>query len=148
MPKKFEDYKEKLKEIVKSKGLKYSTQREEILKVLYNSKEHLTSEEIYNEVKKINRNIGLATVYRALAFLEEQGLINSISFGSEGKKYELNRGKHHDHMICINCNKIIEFFDEELEKLQKEIAEKHGFKLIAHELNMYGICKECQDKKS
>ena len=148
MPKKFEDYKEKLKEIVKSKGLKYSTQREEILKVLYNSKEHLTSEEIYNKVKKINRNIGLATVYRALAFLEEQGLINSISFGSEGKKYELNRGKHHDHMICINCNKIIEFFDEELEKLQKEIAEKHGFKLITHELNMYGICKECQDKKS
>ena len=143
----FEEYKEKLKEIVKSKGLKYSTQREEILKVLYNSKKHLTPEEIYNEVKKYNSSIGLATVYRALSFLEKEGLVNSISFGTEGKKYELNRGHHHDHMICLNCDKIIEFYDEELEKLQEKIAKKHGFKLVAHELNMYGICDSCNKKE-
>jgi len=142
----FEEYKEKLKEIVKSKGLKYSTQREEILKVLYNSNKHLTPEEIYQEVKKINSSIGLATVYRALSFLENEGLVNSISFGIEGKKYELNRGSHHDHMICLNCNKIIEFYDDELEALQEKIAKKLGFKLITHELNMYGICKECQKR--
>jgi len=144
----FQEYKEKLKEIVKSKGLKYSTQREDILKVLYNSKKHLTPEEIYNEVKKINSNIGLATVYRALSFLEKEGLVNSISFGVEGKKYELNRGHHHDHMICLNCNKIIEFFDEELEKLQEKIAKEHGFKLITHELNMYGLCENCKNEES
>lgn len=148
MRKKFDDYKEELKKIVKSKGLKYSTQREDVLKVLYNSKQHLTPEEIYSKVKKINKNIGLATVYRALSFLETEGLVSSISFGVEGKKYELNRGHHHDHMICLNCGKIIEFYDEELESLQKEIAKKHGFELITHELNMYGICKDCQDKKS
>lgn len=148
MKKKFDDYKEELKKIVKSKGLKYSTQREDVLKVLYNSKQHLTPEEIYSKVKKINKNIGLATVYRALSFLETEGLVSSISFGVEGKKYELNRGHHHDHMICLNCGKIIEFYDEELESLQKEIAKKHGFELITHELNMYGICKDCQDKKS
>ena len=142
----FEEYKEKLKEIVKSKGLKYSIQREEILKVLYNSNKHLTPEEIYQEVKKINSSIGLATVYRALSFLENEGLVNSISFGIEGKKYELNRGSHHDHMICLNCNKIIEFYDDELEALQEKIAKKLGFKLITHELNMYGICKDCQKR--
>ncbi len=143
----FEEYKEKLKDIVKSKGLKYSTQREEILKVLYNSNKHLTPEEIYHEVKKINSGIGLATVYRALSFLENEGLVNSISFGIEGKKYELNRGTHHDHMICLNCDKIIEFYDDELETLQEKIAKKHGFKLITHELNMYGVCQDCKKEE-
>jgi len=143
----FEEYKEKLKDIVKSKGLKYSTQREEILKVLYNSNKHLTPEEIYHEVKKINSGIGLATVYRALSFLENEGLVNSISFGIEGKKYELNRGTHHDHMICLNCDKIIEFYDDKLETLQEKIAKKHGFKLITHELNMYGVCQDCKKEE-
>ncbi len=144
MAKDFSQYKEQLKEIVKSKGLKYSAQREDILKALFDSKKHLTPEEIYTEVKKINKNIGLATVYRALSFLESEGLINSISFGIDGKKYELNRGQHHDHMICLKCGKIIEFFDEGLESLQENIAQKHNFKLITHELNMYGICSNCQ----
>lgn len=148
MAESFNEYKEKLKKIVKSKGLKYSLQREEILKVLYNSDKHLTPEEIHKKVKKINSNIGLATVYRALSFLENEGLVNSISFGIEGKKYELNRGHHHDHMICLNCDKIIEFFDEKLEKLQEQIAKKHGFKLITHELNMYGICENCKNEES
>ncbi len=148
MAKDFSQYKEQLKELVKSKGLKYSSQREDILKTLFNSKKHLTPEEIYTEVKKINKNIGLATVYRALSFLESEGLINSISFGVEGKKYELNRGEHHDHMICLKCGKIIEFFDERLESLQEIIAQKHDFKLITHELNMYGICSNCQEEES
>ncbi|WP_281950999.1 Fur family transcriptional regulator [Nitrosophilus kaiyonis] len=148
MTKSFDEYKDRLKEIVKSKGLKYSTQREEILKVLYNSNKHLSPEEIYNEVKKINPSIGLATVYRALSFLENEGLVNSISFGAEGKKYELNRGSHHDHMICLNCGKIIEFYDEELERLQEKIAKKHRFKLITHELNMYGLCEDCTKEES
>ncbi|WP_187646843.1 Fur family transcriptional regulator [Nitrosophilus labii] len=146
MTKDFSQYKEQLKEIVKSKGLKYSAQREDILKALFDSKKHLTPEEIYTEVKKINKNIGLATVYRALSFLESEGLINSISFGIDGKKYELNRGQHHDHMICLKCGKIIEFFDERLESLQEYIAQKHNFKLITHELNMYGICSNCQEE--
>ena len=137
---------EELKQIVKQKGLKHSNQREQIVRVLFNAKNHLTPEEIYNEVKKINSSIGLATVYRTLSFLEKEDFIKSVSFGSEGKKYELNRGEHHDHMICIKCGKIIEFFNEELEKLQEEIANKFSFKLLSHQMNMYGICKECQQK--
>ncbi len=138
-------YLEELKSIVKKRGLKYSLQREQILKVLFNAQKHLTPEEIYNEVKKENSTIGLATVYRTLSFLEREEMVSSISFGSEGKKYELNRGEHHDHMICIKCGKIIEFFDEELERLQEEIAKKNSFKLITHQMNMYGVCKECQE---
>ncbi|SMC09854.1 Fur family transcriptional regulator [Nitratiruptor tergarcus] len=139
-------YLDELKTIVKKRGLKYSTQREQILKVLFNAKNHLTPEEIYQEVKKENTSIGLATVYRTLSFLESEDIVSSISFGSEGKKYELNRGEHHDHMICIKCGKIIEFFNEELERLQEEIAKKENFKLITHQMNMYGICEECQKK--
>lgn len=137
---------EELKQIVKQRGLKHSNQREQIVRVLFEAKNHLTPEEIYNEVKKINSSIGLATVYRTLSFLEKEDFVKSISFGSEGKKYELNRGEHHDHMICIKCGKIIEFFNEELEHLQEDIAQKYGFKLLSHQMNMYGICKECQQK--
>ncbi|NPA04032.1 MAG: transcriptional repressor [Epsilonproteobacteria bacterium] len=141
---KFELYLKELRSVVKKKGLKYSLQREQILKALFDSSCHLTPEEVHQKVKIINPSIGLATVYRTLSLLEKENLVTSISFGSEGKKYELNRGEHHDHMICIKCGKIIEFFKEELERLQERIAKDNGFKLLSHQLNMYGICKECQ----
>ncbi|MRI58458.1 MAG: transcriptional repressor [Epsilonproteobacteria bacterium] len=144
MQKSLELYLEDLRSIVKARGLKHSAQRELILKTLFNASCHMTPEEIYHEVKKENPSIGLATVYRTLSFLEKVNFVSSISFGSNGKKYELNRGDHHDHMICIRCGKIIEFFDEELERLQEEIARKKGFKLSSHQMNMYGICQECQ----
>ncbi len=141
-----QEYLDELKSRVKKRGLKHSAQRELILQTLYHAKEHLTPEEIYNEVKKLNSSIGLATVYRTLAFLEKEQLVQSVSFGSEGKKYELNRGEHHDHMICLECGKIIEFFNEDLERLQEAIAKESDFKLITHQMNLYGICKECQGK--
>ncbi|BAF70187.1 MULTISPECIES: Fur family transcriptional regulator [unclassified Nitratiruptor] len=146
MKKNLEKYLQELKEIVKKRGLKHSSQREQVLKVLFHAKEHLTPEEIYNKVKKENPNIGLATVYRTLSLLEKEDMVSSVSFGHEGKKYELNRGEHHDHMICLECGKILEFYDENLEKLQEKIAEEHNFKLLTHQMNLYGICKECQKK--
>ena len=139
-----QEYIQELKRRLKERGLKHSTQRELILKVLFEAKGHLTPEEIYQEVRKSNHTIGLATVYRTLAFLEEEDLVHSLSFGSEGKKYELNRGEHHDHMICLRCGKIIEFYDDELERLQESIAQKAGFKLVTHQMHLYGLCKECQ----
>lgn len=139
-------YIEELRTLVKKRGLKHSAQREQILQVLFLAKEHLTPEEIHQRVKELSPSIGLATVYRTLSFLEKEHLVNSISFGSEGKKYELNRGEHHDHMICLECGKILEFYDEELEHLQEAIAKKVGFKLVTHEMILYGICPECQKK--
>ncbi|WP_375724448.1 transcriptional repressor [Arcobacter sp. KX21116] len=142
----FEDIKEELKKIVKQKGLKYTEQREIVLEVLLNAKGHLTAEEIYNEVKNANpdSNIGIATVYRSLSFLEEVHLITSITFGTDGKKYESNTKNHHDHLICISCGKIVEFMDEEIEKRQTKVAKENGFVITNHVMQLLGKCSDCQ----
>lgn len=138
---------EELKKIVKQKGLKYTDQREIVLSVLLNAEDHLTAEEVYNEIKKehTDSNIGIATVYRALSFLEEVDLITSIAFGTDGKKYESNAKSHHDHLICTNCGKIIEFIDDEIEKRQDKIAKKNKFKITSHSMQLYGTCETCQE---
>ena len=137
---------DELKKIVKQKGLKYTEQREIVLSILLHASEHLTAEEVYNEIKKAfpTSNIGIATVYRALSFLEEVDLITSITFGTDGKKYESNSKSHHDHLICTSCGKIIEFIEEENEKRQDKIAKKNRFKILSHSMQLYGICENCQ----
>jgi Fur family transcriptional regulator, ferric uptake regulator len=142
-----EDIIEELRKIVKSKGLKYTQQREIILSILISEKDHLTAEDIYNNFKTSypDQTIGIATVYRALAFLEEIKLISSISIGSsESKKYESNAKEHHDHLICTSCNKIIEFLDDDIEKRQEYIATKNRFKITYHSMQLYGLCSDCQ----
>ena len=136
---------DELKKIVKQKGLKYTEQREIVLNVLLNADDHLSAEDVYNEIKKAypDNNIGIATVYRALSFLEEVDLIVSIAFGTEGKKYESNAKAHHDHLICTSCGKIIEFLDNEIEKRQDKIAKKNNFKILSHSMQLYGICEDC-----
>ena len=138
---------DELKKIVKQKGLKYTEQREIVLSVLLDAQDHLTAEEVYNEIKKehTDSNIGIATVYRALSFLEEVDLITSIAFGTDGKKYESNAKSHHDHLICTNCGKIIEFIDDEIEKRQDKIAKKNKFKITSHSMQLYGTCEVCQE---
>ena len=136
---------EELKTIVKQKGLKYTEQREIVLKVLMDSEGHLSAEDVYNQIKLTYKesNIGIATVYRALSFLEEVSLITSIAFGSEGKKYESNAKAHHDHLICTDCAKIIEFVDDEIEKRQDSIALVNNFKITSHSMQLYGLCEDC-----
>ena len=97
----YEEIIEELKKIVKQKGLKYTEQREIVLSILLHANGHLTAEEVYNQIKKDypNSNVGIATVYRALSFLEEVELIASLNFGVDGKKYESNIKSHHDHLI-------------------------------------------------
>ena len=100
----------------------------------------------YNQIKKehADSNIGIATVYRALSFLEEVDLITSITFGTDGKKYESNSKSHHDHLICTTCGKIVEFMDDDIEKRQDKIAKKNNFKISSHSMQLYGICENCQ----
>jgi len=138
-----------LRKIVKQKGLKYTEQREVVLKVLLTASDHLTAEEVYASVKKQfpESNIGIATVYRALSFLEDVNLITSIAFGPDGKKFESNIKTHHDHLICTTCDKIVEFIDYVIEKRQVDIARKHHFKILSHSMQLYGECAECQAKK-
>lgn len=139
---------EQLKEVLKKKGMKYTEQRALILQLLLKLDEHLSAEELHEIVKKEypDQNIGIATVYRTLNFLEEVNLISSISFGKEGKKYESSDTEHHDHIICTSCGKIVEFFDEDIEKKQEEIASKNGFKITDHTMQIYGLCQDCQEK--
>jgi len=139
---------EELKKIVKQKGLKYTEQREIVLNILLSAEDHLTAEDVYNRIKEKypESNIGIATVYRALSFLEEVDLITSIAFGTDGKKYESSSKSHHDHLICTSCGKIIEFLDEEIEKRQERIAKKNKFKITSHSMQLYGECESCQKK--
>lgn len=132
--------------LLKNNGLKYTKQREAVLQVLYNHEDHYTPEELYLLVKEHfpKLNVGIATVYRTLNLLEESQMATSISFGSQGKKYELANKPHHDHMICRSCNLIIEFEDDIIEKRQQKIAKEHGFKLTGHLMQLYGICAKCQ----
>jgi len=137
---------EKFKNLLKNNTLKFTKQRELILKFLYENDEHFTPEEIYMILKKKNPdiNIGIATVYRTLTLLEDAGIASSISFGTQGKKYELGLKKHHDHLICTTCGDIIEFFDETIEMQQEKIAKKFNFKMTDHTMKIVGQCAKCQ----
>ena len=141
---------EKLKQVIKEKGLKYTKQREIIFETLLNSDKHLNAEELYGLITKQypDENIGIATVYRALAFLEDSKLISSISLNNDGKKFEPSSKEHHDHIICTKCNKIIEFVDNDIEKRQEAVAKKYDFKLQSHTMYLYGICADCANKTS
>jgi Fur family ferric uptake transcriptional regulator len=116
--------------------------------MLYNSDEHLTPEGLHHLIqeKHPDLNTGIATVYRTLSLLEDSEIVTSLSFGAQGKKYELGAKDHHDHIICTTCGSITEFVDEAIEERQKKIAEELGFIMQEHSMQIYGICKHCQDK--
>ncbi len=137
------------KQLLKKNNLKFTIQREVILETLYNSDEHLTPEALHHLIqeKYPELNTGIATVYRTLSLLEDSNVVTSLSFGAQGKKYELGAKEHHDHLICTECGKITEFVDEEIEKRQQTITKELGFKMSDHSMQIYGICKECQEKE-
>ncbi len=134
------------KQLLKQNGLKFTKQRELILKFLYENEGHFTPEDIYMLIKKNHPDvtIGIATVYRTLTLLEKEGIASSISFGVQGKKYELGEKEHHDHLICTKCGKIIEFFDDVIETRQEAIAKKYNFQMQDHTMKIVGLCEACQ----
>ncbi len=136
------------KQLLKATGLKFTIQREVILEMLYNSDEHLTPEGLHNLIQQKHPELGtgIATVYRTLSLLEDSDMVTSLSFGAQGKKYELGAKDHHDHIICTQCGTITEFVDEQIELRQREITEALGFVMQEHSMQIYGICKSCQEK--
>jgi len=142
----YEKLLEQFRSLLKNNTLKFTKQRELILNFLYENDDHYTPEDIYILLKKEypSINIGIATVYRTLTLLEESGIASSISFGAQGKKYELGLKKHHDHLICTACGEIIEFFDETIEAQQEKIAKQFSFKMTDHTMKIVGLCKNCQ----
>jgi Fur family transcriptional regulator, ferric uptake regulator len=136
------------KQLLRDNGLKFTIQREVILEMLYSSDEHLTPESLHHLIqeKHPDLNTGIATVYRTLSLLEDSDMVTSLSFGAQGKKYELGAKDHHDHIICTKCGTISEFVDDEIESRQKKIAEELGFLMQEHSMQIYGICQKCQTK--
>ena len=131
-------------ETIKKAGLRVTAARLQVIEVLRNLGEHLSAEEVYQKVRAQGHDIGLATVYRVLCQLEQAQLILRHHFSDKEAVYEWHDGEHHDHLLCLKCEKITEFFDAELEAKQEAIADTHQFKLQRHSLVMFGICKECQ----
>lgn len=119
-------------------GLKVTLPRLKILEILENSSQrHLSAEDIYKELLEIGEDIGLATVYRVLTQFETAGLVTRHNFEGGHSVFEMDEGKHHDHMVCVETGDVVEFINEEIERLQQEIAEKHGYELIDHSLVLY-----------
>ena len=122
-----------------SKGVKLTEQRKIIAKVMSEASDHPDVDELYNRVSQIDPKISIATVYRTVKLFEKSGILAKHEFkGSKARYEELNEG-HHDHLIDVKSGEIIEFVDEEIEKLQKKVAEKHGYTLVDHKLELYGV---------
>jgi Fur family ferric uptake transcriptional regulator len=121
----FEDY-------IRSKNLRQSEQRIQVLEVFLKSEKHLTADELYRMVKKKNPSIGTATIYRTLKLLRESGLCRELKLDDD-----------HDHIICTSCGRLVEVLEPEIEKLQEKLAKTHGFLIKNHKLEMYGLCKRC-----
>ena len=131
-------------EDLKSAGLKVTLPRLKILEVLEKSpNHHLSAEDIYRILIEQNEEVGVATIYRVLSQFEESGIVQKLNFENNQAVYELCGLEHHDHLVCVKCNMIIEFQDDVIEKHQLQIAKKHGFELTDHSLYLYGLCKDC-----
>ena len=124
------------------KGVKLTEQRKIIAKVMSESTDHPDVDELYNRVSKIEPKISIATVYRTVKLFEESGIVAKHDFKGGKARYEELSESHHDHLIDVKTGEIIEFVDEEIEKLQKKVAEKYGYTLVDHKLELYGIKKK------
>ena len=124
-----------------AKGVKLTDQRRIIAKVMSESQDHPDVDELYNRVSKIDSKISIATVYRTVKLFEEAGIVAKHDFKGGKARYEQLNESHHDHLIDIKTGEIIEFVDDEIEKLQQKVAEKYGYKLVDHKLELYGIKK-------
>jgi Fur family ferric uptake transcriptional regulator len=126
---------------LKNAGLKATLPRLKVLSLFENSKErHLSAEDIYKVMINSGEDVGLATVYRVLMQFEQAGLLIRHHFESGKAVFELNAGGHHDHVVCVKCGRVEEFYDAEIEKRQESAAAKLGFKMQDHSLTIYGIC--------
>lgn len=147
--KQFEKEKEIFLEHIQKAGLRKTAQRDLILEMFLKTEDHLTSEDLYWLVHKEDPSIGHTTVYRTLKLLTDAGLAREVRFGDNKTYYEHHYDhEHHDHMICTQCGLVIEFFSQDIETLQDNIAENYGFRLSHHSLRMWGLCSECRKMSS
>ncbi len=135
---------QRLTEDLRSSGIHPTQQRLRVFQTLTESKGHLSAEEIHGLIRSQTPRIGLATIYRTLHALKEKGLVEEHRFNDEFSRYEAKPAKHHDHLICIECGKVVEFDQPVIEQLQVAAARENHFTIVSHRLEIYGICESCQ----
>jgi len=132
---------------LRHKGLKLTWQREEILEAFLKIEEHLSTEDLYKVIKHKNPGIGQATVFRTLKLLSQAGIAREVNLGDRRVQFEHAHGhRHHDHLVCQSCSKLIETVDPEIERLQDDLCKKFDFIPTSHRLQIFGTCKECRTK--
>jgi len=140
-----EDEVERFREFLREQGLKLTSQREDLLHRVRRIRKHFSAEELFDLLKDDRSRISKATVYRTLALLVEAGLVEEHDFDRGHKLYEwAHREPHHDHLICVTCNRIIEFHNEEIERLQEAVAAYYDFQMVSHTHQIFGHCRRCQ----
>ena len=135
---------------LKSSGLKATLPRIKILEVFQRTqRRHMTAEDVFKALLAEGADIGLATVYRVLMQFEQAGLLTRSNFESGKSVFELNEGQHHDHLVCLTCGRVEEFYDPEIEARQRAIAETRGFELHEHSLSLYARCTktDCEHRQ-
>jgi Fur family ferric uptake transcriptional regulator len=138
---------QKFEEFLKSKELKYTSERKSIVKAMFSFYKHFDVEELFEKLRKQGNNVSRATIYRTIPLLIQSGLITETLRCQDKISYEnVFNKKHHDHLLCVKCGKIIEFYNEKIEKLQEEVCRQHNFVPIEHRLGIKGYCEDCYKK--
>lgn len=140
-----EDHSELLSRFMAEHGLKSTRQRTLIIETFFASEGHLSVEELWSKVRDSDARVSVATVYRTMKLLSQSGLAHARNFGDGQTRYEAALGRHHhDHLICTNCGTIVEFENDRIEAMQEAVARRHGFRVVSHKMELYGLCKNCQ----
>lgn len=148
LPRDLDEMMRPLRAFMKAKGLHESTTRDLIVETFLSAHEHPGLDAILHRVRAKNPGVGMATVYRTMRLLEEAGLVQSRDFGPGPTLYEVAVGRpHHDHLVCESCGQIVEFVNEPIERLQEKVAEKHGFELLRHRHELFGVCAACRARE-
>ena len=140
---------DKLKRILHKENRRYTQQRQEVWDEICSTNEHRDAEDIYNSLRKRQTNVSRATVYRTIDILVKNNLVRRLDLGDGRSRFENKMGiAHHDHIVCLDCRKIVEFMNEEIEAIQDQIAEKMGFEIVRHVHQLFGNCldKTCPNK--
>jgi Fur family transcriptional regulator, ferric uptake regulator len=134
------------KQIIRSMGVKVTAQRLAILEALAAGPAHVTAQAVFENVVRRHADIGFATVYRFLRKMTELGFVTEVRMGGLPARYELTPRRHHDHLTCTRCSRIVEFENSQIESLQERVARENGFLLTHHVLELYGLCRRCQNQ--
>jgi len=139
----------KLREILHQKNLRYTPQRQEVWDEICATKEHRDAEDIYNSLRKRQTNVSRATVYRTIDILVKNNLVRRLDLGDGRSRFQNKMGiAHHDHIVCLDCRKIVEFMNEKIEELQEQVAKEMGFEIVRHVHQLFGRCldEKCPNK--